>query len=70
MLCYRTQAARDLWWNTLHDVLGKEKEKDPKSTNIQVTYYDLSTSIEYVSLELTPEFIIFDSNQTNLRIFK
>ncbi|XP_054265488.1 rho GTPase-activating protein 20-like isoform X2 [Macrosteles quadrilineatus] len=44
---FTTQAARDLWWNTLQDVLNKERDKEPRSTNIQVTYYDLSTAIEY-----------------------
>uniref|UniRef100_A0A1B6K974 Rho-GAP domain-containing protein n=1 Tax=Graphocephala atropunctata TaxID=36148 RepID=A0A1B6K974_9HEMI len=44
---FTTQAARDLWWSTLQDVLNKEKEREPRSTNIQVTYYDLSTAIEY-----------------------
>lgn len=52
LYCCRTQAARDLWWNTLQDVLSKEKEKEPRTTNIQVTYYDLSTAIEYVSTEV------------------
>ncbi|XP_075223059.1 uncharacterized protein LOC142325326 isoform X2 [Lycorma delicatula] len=44
---FTTQAARDLWWSKLSEVLLAEKEKEPVSTNIQVVYYDLSTSIEY-----------------------
>lgn len=43
----RTQAARDLWWNKLNEVLATEREKEPCSTNIQVVYFDLNTSIEY-----------------------
>uniref|UniRef100_A0A1B6DL33 Rho-GAP domain-containing protein n=1 Tax=Clastoptera arizonana TaxID=38151 RepID=A0A1B6DL33_9HEMI len=44
---FTTQAARDLWWTKLSEVLNTEKEKEPCTTNIQVVYFDLSTSIEY-----------------------
>ncbi|PSN53413.1 hypothetical protein C0J52_21377 [Blattella germanica] len=46
-LSLNTQAARDLWWNKLNEVVEAEREKEPRSTNIQVVYYDCSTSIEY-----------------------
>ncbi|XP_066994517.2 uncharacterized protein [Anabrus simplex] len=44
---FNTQAARDLWWNKLNEVVATERNKEPRSTNIQVLYYDLATSIEY-----------------------
>nr|CAD7571706.1 unnamed protein product [Timema californicum] len=44
-----TQAARDLWWSKLSEVVATERDKEPRSTNIQVVYYDIATSIEYVS---------------------
>ncbi|XP_069705214.1 uncharacterized protein [Periplaneta americana] len=44
---FSTQAARDLWWGKLNEVLDAEKDKEPRSTNIQVLYYDCATSIEY-----------------------
>ncbi|RZF48325.1 hypothetical protein LSTR_LSTR010288 [Laodelphax striatellus] len=44
---FTTQAGRDLWWSKLTQVLLAEKVKEPVSTNIQVVYYDLNTSIEY-----------------------
>ena len=44
-----TQAARDLWLNRLTEVISAEREKEPRTTNIQVVYYDLATNIEYVS---------------------
>ncbi|KAK6627872.1 hypothetical protein RUM44_010352 [Polyplax serrata] len=45
---HSTQATRDLWWNKLSEVVAIEREKEPKSTNIQVLYNDVSTGIEYV----------------------
>nr|CAD7425790.1 unnamed protein product [Timema monikensis] len=42
-----TQAARDLWWSKLSEVVATERDKEPRSTNIQVVYYDIATSIEY-----------------------
>ncbi|BES91920.1 RhoGAP [Nesidiocoris tenuis] len=42
-----TQAARDLWWSKLTEVVNVEKSKEPLTTNIQVTYYDQATNIEY-----------------------
>jgi len=45
----RTQAARDLWLTKLTEVIASEREKEPRTTNIQVVYYDLATNIEYVS---------------------
>ncbi|XP_024080910.1 rho GTPase-activating protein 20-like isoform X3 [Cimex lectularius] len=44
---FSTQAARDLWWSKLADVVSVEKAKEPCTTNIQVIYYDQATSIEY-----------------------
>lgn len=48
----RTQAARDLWWSKLSEVIAAEREKEPRCTNIQVVYYDIATNIEYVSIKL------------------
>ncbi|KAK7871085.1 hypothetical protein R5R35_010449 [Gryllus longicercus] len=51
-----TQAARDLWWGKLNEVVAAERAKEPASTNIQVLYYDLATNIEYVkTLNVGPE---------------
>lgn len=50
--CVRsTQAARDLWWTKLNEVVAAEGEHEPKSTNIQVVFYDVDTNIEYVSTQ-------------------
>ncbi|KAF4517414.1 hypothetical protein B566_EDAN005023 [Ephemera danica] len=45
---FGTQAARDLWWSKLSEVVASERDKEPSSTNIQVLYYDNATNIEYV----------------------
>ncbi|XP_034244424.1 uncharacterized protein LOC117647050 isoform X2 [Thrips palmi] len=42
-----TQAARDLWWSKLNEVVASETDHEPKSTNIQVVFYDVDTNIEY-----------------------
>ncbi|XP_073993009.1 rho GTPase-activating protein 20-like isoform X3 [Rhodnius prolixus] len=44
---FSTQAARDLWWAKLTEVVNIEKSKEPCTTNVQVTYYDQATAIEY-----------------------
>ena len=50
-----TQAARDLWLTKLSDVVNVEKAKEPANTNIQVTFYDQATNIEYGS---TPDLLV------------
>ncbi|XP_047106715.1 uncharacterized protein LOC124775916 isoform X2 [Schistocerca piceifrons] len=53
---FNTQAARDLWWNKLNEVVSTERDKEPRSTNIQVVYYDAATSIEYCkTFSVSPE---------------
>ena len=42
-------ATKDLWYNKLHQVIGAEREKEPRSTTIQVYFYDQVSGIEYVS---------------------
>jgi len=49
LCCFSTQAARDLWWSKLNEVVATETEKEPRTTNVQVIYYDAATNIEYVS---------------------
>ncbi|XP_063243066.1 uncharacterized protein LOC134542613 isoform X2 [Bacillus rossius redtenbacheri] len=44
---FSTQAARDLWWSKLTEVVSAERDKEPRSTNIQVVFFDTATSIEY-----------------------
>lgn len=44
---FGTQAARDLWWSKLNEVRDCERSKEPRATNIQLLYYDCTTSIEY-----------------------
>lgn len=50
IFCCSTQAARDLWLSKLSEVVNVEKAKEPANTNIQVTFYDQATNIEYVSI--------------------
>ncbi|KAJ9577110.1 hypothetical protein L9F63_006318, partial [Diploptera punctata] len=47
---FSTQAARDLWWGKMNEVVDIERRREPRSTNIQVVYYDCATSIEYKEL--------------------
>jgi len=47
---YSTQAARDLWWSKLMQESQEEVQKEPPTTNVQVSYQDLIASIEYVSV--------------------
>lgn len=49
---YSTQAARDLWWSKLMQESQEEVQKEPPTTNVQVSYQDLIASIEYVSVLL------------------
>ncbi|KAE8740045.1 hypothetical protein FOCC_FOCC014451 [Frankliniella occidentalis] len=44
---FSTQAARDLWWTKLNEAVADSTENEPKSTNIQVVFYDMDTNIEY-----------------------
>ncbi|CAH1405678.1 unnamed protein product, partial [Nezara viridula] len=53
---FSTQAARDLWLSKLSEVVNVEKAKEPANTNIQVTFYDQATNIEYCkTLSVSPE---------------
>jgi hypothetical protein len=47
---YSTQAARDIWWSKLNEVMDHERGREPRATNIQLLYYDCATGIEYVSI--------------------
>lgn len=42
-------ALRDLWWNRLGQAAKDERDKEPKTTTIQITYHDAATGIGYVS---------------------
>ncbi len=42
-------ALRDLWWNRLGQAVKDERDKEPKTTTIQITYHDAVQSIGYVS---------------------
>lgn len=55
-----TQAGRDLWLTKLTDVISAEREKEPRTTNIQVVYYDLATNIEYVSRMFNFQFTLYN----------
>ena len=53
-------ALRDLWWNRLGQAVKDERDKEPKTTTIQITYHDAATAIGYVSP--------FESNTHNGRL--
>nr|XP_045624946.1 uncharacterized protein LOC123774593 isoform X2 [Procambarus clarkii] len=40
-------ATKDLWFNKLCQVITEERDKEPPSTTIQVTYYDPVNSIDF-----------------------
>ncbi|XP_050733676.1 uncharacterized protein LOC127007108 isoform X2 [Eriocheir sinensis] len=40
-------ATKDLWYNKLCQVITEERDKEPPSTTIQVTYYDPINSIDF-----------------------
>lgn len=44
-------ATKDLWYNKLQQVMTEERDKDPPSTTIQVTYYDPINNIDFVSIQ-------------------
>ncbi|XP_030040497.2 uncharacterized protein LOC115455874 isoform X2 [Manduca sexta] len=44
---YPTQAARDTWYRKIQNALNAQLATEPKSTNIQIFYKDMMTSIEF-----------------------
>ncbi|KAL4708979.1 hypothetical protein ACJJTC_005840 [Scirpophaga incertulas] len=44
---YPTQAARDTWYRKIQNALNAQLTTEPKSTNIQIFYKDLTNSIEF-----------------------
>lgn len=48
-LSHSCVATKDLWYNKLCQVITEERDKEPPSTTIQVTYYDPVNSIDFVS---------------------
>ncbi|KAK3893459.1 hypothetical protein Pcinc_002722 [Petrolisthes cinctipes] len=40
-------ATKDLWYNKLCQVITEERDKEPPSTTVQVTYYDPVNSIDF-----------------------
>lgn len=54
-------ATKDLWYNKLQQVMTEERDKDPPSTTIQVTYYDPVNNIDFVSIQqvVLLTFLIF-----------
>lgn len=46
---YSSAALRDLWWNRLGQAVKDERDKEPKTTTIQITYHDAVQAIGYVS---------------------
>ncbi|XP_013179694.1 PREDICTED: uncharacterized protein LOC106126528 [Papilio xuthus] len=44
---YPTQAARDTWYRKVQNALNTQLNTEPKSTNIQIFYKDLASSIEF-----------------------
>lgn len=56
-LSHSCVATKDLWYNKLCQVITEERDKEPPSTTIQVTYYDPINSIDFVSIFF---FYLFD----------
>ncbi|XP_072944696.1 uncharacterized protein [Epargyreus clarus] len=53
---YPTQAARDTWYRKIQNALGTQLGTEPKSTNIQIFYKDLASSIEFCkTVSVTPD---------------
>ncbi|XP_062531536.1 uncharacterized protein LOC101739889 isoform X2 [Bombyx mori] len=53
---YPTQAARDTWFRKIQNALNAQLATEPKSTNIQIFYKDLMSSIEFCkTLSVNPE---------------
>ncbi|KAG0720623.1 Rho GTPase-activating protein 20 [Chionoecetes opilio] len=46
-LSHSCMATKDLWYNKLCQVITEERDKEPPSTTIQVTYYDPVNSIDF-----------------------
>ncbi|XP_050666120.1 uncharacterized protein LOC126966218 isoform X2 [Leptidea sinapis] len=44
---YPTQATRDTWYRKVQSALTNQLSNEPKSTNIQIFYKDLASSIEF-----------------------
>ncbi|OWR50001.1 putative Rho GTPase regulating protein [Danaus plexippus plexippus] len=44
---YPTQAARDTWYRKIQNALTVQLASEPKSTNIQIFYKDVTSSIEF-----------------------
>ncbi|CAG4956034.1 unnamed protein product [Parnassius apollo] len=44
---YPTQAARDTWHRKIQNALNTQLNTEPKSTNIQIFYKDLASSVEF-----------------------
>ncbi|XP_047521636.1 uncharacterized protein LOC125060685 [Pieris napi] len=44
---YPTQAARDTWYRKIQNALNAKLTNEPKSTNIQIFYKDVTSSIEF-----------------------
>ncbi|KAI5642161.1 rhoGAP domain-containing protein [Phthorimaea operculella] len=60
---YPTQAARDTWYRKIQNALTAQLATEPKSTNIQIFYKDLQSSIEFcktvsVSPEMSAKFVV------------
>ena len=49
-LSHSCVATKDLWYNKLCQVITEERDKEPPSTTIQVTYYDPINNIDFVSI--------------------
>ncbi|XP_049875782.1 uncharacterized protein LOC126373625 isoform X2 [Pectinophora gossypiella] len=53
---YPTQAARDTWYRKIQNALTAQLATEPKSTNIQIFYKDLTSSIEFCkTVSVSPE---------------
>nr|CAH0100222.1 unnamed protein product [Daphnia galeata] len=58
---FSSAALRDLWWNRLGQAVKDERDKEPKTTTIQITYHDAVQAIGYTkTLSVSPTETVRD----------
>ncbi len=54
-----TPGQKTLWWERLTELVSKERSHTPRSTNVQISYFEQATNFEHVSYKYQ-ESKIFD----------
>ncbi len=44
-----TPGQKTLWWERLTELVSKERSHTPRSTNVQISYFEQATNFEHVS---------------------